>query len=431
MREILKRVPFAEDLIRRNPLYYARFRRLLDDAVPMAEAERKALQGKLLARSISWAAGLRGYEASAGSSKLAEFPILTKDQLQGRTADFSYQGLTGVRASTGGSSGRPLRLLRSPRSVVIEQATIDWIAAKAGVDLVRCRVAVLRGDVVKDPNDQTAPFWRYSGPRRLVLSSNHLNPANYAQFAAELAAFRPDVLLAYPSSLELLTNLTDDRGPPLKFPLVITSSEMLRPGLRQRARSVFGAELLDHYGMAERVSAAYSLEDGVYWLIFPYGATELIGDCEGKDGKARIVGSALWNRAQPLIRYDTGDIALLPAGNPNLERITLGLDPFLGIEGRASDVLQLADGARVYALGQVTRGVRGVATVQFLQQAHDFVQIIVVPSTQYTRETLDAISYNFYQKAPNSVRIQFEVRDAPYRLPNGKAPVFVSNLIRM
>jgi len=430
MREILKRVPFAEDLIRRNPLFYARFRRLLDDVLTMSEVERKALQSELLARSIAWATSLPGYQASAGAKALAEFPILTKDQLQGRTDDFLSQGLTAVRASTGGSSGRPLSLLRSPRSVVIEQATIDWLAAKAGVDLVRCRVAVLRGDVIKDPNDQTRPFWRYAGPRRLVLSSNHLNPANYPQFAAELAAFRADVLLAYPSSLELLTNLADDRGPRLDFALVITSSEMLRPGLRQRTRSVFGAELLDHYGMAERVSAAYSLQDGVYWFIFPYGATELIRD-ESEEGKGRIVASAFWNRAQPLIRYDTGDIALLPAGNPNLERVSLGLDPFLGIEGRASDVLQLADGARVYALGQVTRGVPGVATVQFLQHAHDFVEIIVVPSSQYTRQTLDAIRQRFYQKAPNSVRIQFDVRDAPFRLPNGKAPVFVSNLARL
>jgi len=32
-----------------------------------------------------------------------------------------------------------LRLLRSARSIVVEQATIDWLAAKAGVALDRCR----------------------------------------------------------------------------------------------------------------------------------------------------------------------------------------------------------------------------------------------------------------------------------------------------
>src|SRR5581483_10710022 len=110
--------------------------------------------------------------------------------------------------------------------------TLDWLAAKAGVDLARCRVAVLRGDLLKDPNDQNAPFWYQAGRRRLVLSSIHLNPANYLHFARELQAFRPDVLLAYPSSLELLTQLAEEHRSRLRIPLVITSSETLRPGLR-------------------------------------------------------------------------------------------------------------------------------------------------------------------------------------------------------
>jgi len=431
MRELLKRVPFAEDLIRRNPAYYARFRRLLDDADGMSESDRRALQQVLVGRSLSWATRLPGYRDCSTARSIDAFPILTKELLQAHTPDFCGNRLAGIPASTGGSSGRPLRLLRSPRSVVVEQATIDWMAAKADVDLVRCRIAVLRGDNIKDPNDAEPPFWRAAGSRKLVLSSNHLNPANYKEFNAALEAFRPDVLHAYPSSLELLTSLAEKFGTKLRFPLAITSSETLRPGLRQRTRAVFGAELLDHYGMAERVSAAYSLEDGVYAFVFPYAATELIAD--NGDNKWRVIGSALWNAAQPLIRYDTGDIALLPpeTDQAQRERIALGVEPFPRIEGRASDVLELANGSRVYALDQVARGIDGASSVQFLQQASDLVQIIIVPGHRYGEETIHAISHNFYQKAPKTVRIQFDVRDAPYRLPNGKAPVFVSSMARV
>jgi phenylacetate-CoA ligase len=429
MREFLKRAPLVEDVIRRNPIYYARFRRLLDGAEAMSESERKDLQQVLLARSLSWAARLPGYRDNPPGGSVADFPILTKEVLQARTPEFLSHRL-GIPASTGGSSGRPLRLRRSPRSVVVEQATIDWMAAKADVDLVRCRIAVLRGDNIKDPNDSNPPFWRRPGARRLVLSSNHLNPANYKHFAAALEEFRPDVLHAYPSSLELLTNLAEQYGTKLRFPLAITSSETLRPGMRQKTRAVFGAALLDHYGMAERVSAAYSLEDGIYAFVFPYAATELIADDENK---CRVVGSALWNTAQPLIRYDTGDIALMPPATDPAKRarIALGIDPFLRIEGRASDVLELANGSRVYALDQVARGIDGASSVQFLQRTADLVQIIVVPGQRYGAETIEAISRNFYLKAPKSVRIQFDVRDAPYRLANGKAPVFVSSAARV
>jgi phenylacetate-CoA ligase len=204
----------------------------------------------------------------------------------------------------------------------------------------------------------------------------------------------------------------------------------LRPSLRARVRDVFGAALLDHYGMAERVSAAYSLEDGIYWFIFPYAATELFAESEST---SRVIGSSLWNTVQPLLRYDTGDIALMPPGTDprRRERIALGLESFPRIEGRASDVLELASGSRVYALDQVARGIDGASSVQFLQQESDLVQIIVVPSHHYGADTIDAITRNFYLKAPKSVRIQFDLRDAPYRLPNGKAPVFVSGMARV
>jgi phenylacetate-CoA ligase len=429
MREFFKRMPIVEDLIRRNPFYYARFRRLLIDTADSDLAERRELRARLLARSIAWAAAVPGYGAG-DRLQLADFPILTKETLQTRAAEFRAGSLrAGVSATTGGSSGQPLQLLRSPASVTAEQATLDWLAAKAGVDLAHCRIAVLRGDHIKDPDDQNAPFWRYFGKRRLVLSSSHLSPAHFPAFEAELAAFRPDVMLAYPSSLELLTSLAEEHGSKLHWKLAISSSETMRPGLRSRARTAFGCMLLDHYGMAERVSLAYSLEDGVYWFVQPYSATELIAD---EAGDCRIIGSSFWNRAQPLIRYGTGDIALLPkdAESGLLEKITLGLEPFRGIGGRASEVLELANGARVYALAQVTRGVAGAATVQLLQQAPDLVQIVVVPNLRYSGETLAAIRRNFYQKVPSSVRIEFEVRDAPYRLANGKAPVFVSLLDR-
>jgi phenylacetate-CoA ligase len=430
MFEFLKRAPFVEDLIRRNPIFYAQFRQLLDEAESLSETDRKALRRRLLARSVSHAIRLPGYRDSAGAISIDALPILTKEMLQARMPDYRSHQWPGIPASTGGSTGRPLRLLRSARSIVVEQATIDWLAAKAGVELERCRVAVLRGNNIKDPNDQQPPFWRRDGSRRLVLSSNHLGPAHYKAFAAALEDFRPDVLLAYPSSLQLLTSLAEEYGTQLRFPLAITSSETLRPGLREQVRTVFGAALLDHYGMAERVSAAYSLEDGVYTFVFPYAATELKPEGENT---CRVIGSALWNSVQPLLRYDTGDIALMPpATDPRRrERIALGLEPFPRIEGRASDVLELASGSRVYALDQVARGVDGASSVQFLQQESDLVQIIVVPSHHYGAETIDAITRNFYLKAPKSVRIQFDLRDAPYRLPNGKAPVFVSGMARV
>jgi phenylacetate-CoA ligase len=428
MSAFVKSIPLADRLIRRNPLFYGGFRRLLQQAERATLQERRAMAERLLARSRGWVGNLPGYGRFDLARPMAEQPVLLKEALQNRADDFqSRSWLPAAHAATGGTTGVPLQLVRSLKSLTMEQAMIDHLAAKAGIELLQAKVAVLRGDGIKDPNDQEPPFWRQVSPQRVIFSSNHLNAAHYPAFERELQRFRPDVLLAYPSSLELLTDLAEEHDSPVRFKLVLTSSEMLRAGQRNRVRRCFGAALYDYYGMAERVSAAYSLEDGQYRFVFPYGFTELV---ETSPGRYRIIGTGLWNKRQPFWRYDTDDIAVLPEGASaeQLERVALGIDTFSRIEGRYSDYFLLPDGSRIWTLDQVPHGVSGAATVQLLQESLDTAVLIVVPNSKFTDHTLEVLRHNFYLKAPRSIKLRLEVRDSPYRLANGKAPTFISNL---
>jgi phenylacetate-CoA ligase len=199
--------------------------------------------------------------------------------------------------------------------------------------------------------------------------------------------------------------------------------------LRARVKRVFGAPLLDYYGQTERSCAAYSFEEGCYRFIFPYAYPELI---PGADGKCNIVGTPFWNRAQPLVRYDIGDIAVLPEAaaesESERERISLGLSTFNGIEGRRSDCLKLADGSRVFGLDRVPSGVDGAASVQIVQLAPAAVLMVVVPNARYSEETLAILRRKFYLKVPHNVDLRIDVRESPYRLASGKAPVFISQV---
>jgi phenylacetate-CoA ligase len=199
--------------------------------------------------------------------------------------------------------------------------------------------------------------------------------------------------------------------------------------LRARVKRVFGAPLLDYYGQTERSCAAYSFDEGCYRFIFPYAYPELI---PGADGKCGIVGTPFWNRAQPLVRYDIGDIAVLPEAaaesESERERISLGLSTFDGIEGRRSDCLKLADGSRVFGLDRVPSGVDGAASVQIVQLAPAAVLMVVVPNARYTEETLEILRRKFYLKVPHNVDLRIDVRESPYRLASGKATVFISQV---
>src|SRR5581483_196040 len=163
-------------------------------------------------------------------------------------------------------------------------------------------------------------------------------------------------------------------------------------------------------------------------FIYAYAYPELIAVPEGKFS---LVGTPFWNRAQPLLRYDIGDIAVLPeaATDPaERERISLGMSPFLGIEGRRSDCLRLSDGSRVFGLDRIPSGVDGAASVQIVQMALGSVMMVVVPNARYSEETLSVLRRKFYLKVPHTVDLRIDLRDSPYRLPSGKAPVFVSQV---
>ncbi|HVM84019.1 MAG TPA: hypothetical protein VMW18_09035 [Candidatus Binatia bacterium] len=425
----LKQLPTAERLIKRNPFFYYEFRRALTEMEGAGLDARRAMADRLRARVMRWASSLPGYGSYDFSRPFGELPLLSKARLQAEAGRFQRQTVVPqVEVATSGTTGQPLRLKRSIQSLAVEQAMFDWMVAKAGVDFGNSRMAVLRGDEVKDPNDPSPPYWIDVGRRKVVFSSAHLNSRSYPHYERKLQEFKPDILMAYPSSLDLLTHLAEPRDAAIRFKLALTSSETLGAGLRARVAEVFGAKLMDYYGQTERSCAAFSYEDGVYRFVFPYAYPELIA---GPDGKCGIVGTPFWNRAQPLVRYDIGDIAVLPENATSeaaRERISLGIDPFLGIEGRRSDCLRLSDGSRVFGLDRIPSGVDGAASVQIVQVALASVLMVVVPNSRYTEETLAVLRRKFYLKVPHTVDLQIDLRDSPFRLPSGKAPVFISQV---
>lgn len=421
----LKRIPTAERLIKRNPLFYREFRDLLDRMERADLDTRRAIVERLRRRVLRWARAMPGYGGYDFSRPFEELPLLSKSRLQNEAARFQRRTMIPqLEVATSGTTGQPLRLKRSIQSMAIEQAMFDWMTAKIGVDFAGCRIAILRGDEVKDPNDTAPPYWIEMGDRKIIFSSMHLNSRTYPEYEKKLQAFKPDILSAYPSSLDLLTHLAGPRNSATTFKLAITSSETLGNGLRERVRATFGAPLLDYYGQTERSCAAYSYEEGVYHFIPAYALPELLPDSEGR---LSIVGTPFWNRAQPLLRYDIGDLAVVPEGG-NIEHIALGLDPFLGIEGRRSDCLKLADGTRVFGLDRIPSGVSGAASVQIVQIGPDAVLMVVVPNAHYSEETLAVLRRKFYLKVPQNVDLRIDLRDSPYRLPSGKAPVFISQI---
>ena len=188
----MKRHVAGPSLIRRNPFFYGNARAVLDEGERQGLAERRAWSDAQLTRTLQVARDAAYGRKVNGGDTLDSWPYLEKESLRDRQADF----ITGIEwlsapASTGGTTGIPLNLVRSLSGVVFEQACQDRLIEQLGAD-PRGRVAILRGDNIKDPSDLKPPHWiKANGGRTLIFSSNVLNHETVRDYARALREFSP------------------------------------------------------------------------------------------------------------------------------------------------------------------------------------------------------------------------------------------------
>jgi len=425
----LKRLPLGERLVRRNPLYYPRVARLFErlDAAPLEQ--RRAWTAARLARVLRAAAATGYGRRVGGGPDPGAWPLLDPATVRDDPPAFMRGGWWSVPSSTGGTTGIPLPLARSHESVAAEQAALDHLLRGQGVDPVRARVAVLRGDDIKPPDDLSPPFWTGAlGGRRLIFSSNHLQRATLPRYLEALTEYAADYWWVYPSTLESLCRLAAGLAAPPRVPLIVSSSEVLSAWCRAAAAATFGARVVDYYGQAERVAFAASAEPERYRFQPGYANVELLPAGEDADGaRYEIVGTGLWNTAMPLVRYRTGDLirvagALSPAGR---EALALGLGEFPGILGRDAEVLVGLDGATLTGMDHVQRGVEHVVRIQLVHERADRVEIRVIPAPGYGDADRAQLIANARRKIPAAIGVSVREVDALERTALGKTPFIV------
>ena len=416
----LKKVSLLQQIVQRAPPFYPAARALLSQFDAASHSQQTVLADRLGANLVNAA---RRAPAFASLTALDDAPFLTKAELRAAPKRWRAPTLLPTSlAKTSGTSGAALEVARSTSQVMFEQAVIDWTAAKAGFDLARAKIAVLRADTIKLPGDRSPPYWDISADRRIVsLSAHHLDQTTFPAYADLIEAFAPDVLYAYPSSAAYLADLSVRAKRPLHFGLVLTSSEELPVAARAKLARVFSAKTADYYGQAERVAFAWSIEPGAYYFQPAYGRTELI---KGDDGAIEIVGSAYHNRAQFLLRYRTGDHIITQPG-ADLAAVACGAAPFERVSGRASDIVYGPAGEVFIGLNHIPRPFDQIEALQIVQTGPGAVSILVHSQQDRSDALRDAIIAVARQKIGPVVALDVDFVEALRKTAAGKTPYVI------
>ena len=228
----LKRHVIGESLVRRNPFYYDRSRPVAGSAGRTGPRAAPCLDPRSAGTHL--VAGARA-PTTAASSRVAtnveSWPLLEKELLRNRLHSFTTgREWFAAPAVTGGTTGVPLKLVRSLDGVVFEQACVDGVVRELGLHPRNVRTAVLRGDNLQDPRTLISPDGvSANGGRVRIFCARAVSARNIERLADSLEKFSPELLCAYPSALETMCRMLQERGRVFRVPAVLTSSEVLEP----------------------------------------------------------------------------------------------------------------------------------------------------------------------------------------------------------
>ena len=359
---------------------------------------------------------------------LPRLPVLRRADLQGAgPAPFAalvpLDHLPTRESRTSGSTGQPVVIRRTRVNALLnEAATLRdhawWKRPANGGRITMIRPQFARVAEVPAVRGSTTNV-----AQQIPITTDITEQARL------IAAFRPEVLLAYPSNLAALIDLWEAaaEGPPGLRHLK-SIGETVSDALRVRARAVLDLPVEDNYSSEEMGCIAVQCPaSGRYHTMAEMHHVEVLRD----DGSAcaagetgRLVITDLHNLATPMIRYAIGDWA--EAGGP----CACGrhLPTLARILGRERNLVRLPDGRRHWPLVGFQRFPEAapVRQYQVVQRSLSEVDLRVstdAPLTAGQRERLAAIVRDALGH-PFEVRVE-EHRDPLPVGPGGKFEEFV------
>ena len=283
---------------------------------------------------------------------LQNFPLLTREKFQ-RFADFSAVWLANSNlgqygsSSTSGSTGKPVRVIKHGPSYNINffaTALLDAIWQKR--DLTAPFAVIRAQGSSGTPFKVNEPFNYISkvGPTQ-TLYSKDLDPKMMLQIIAQsqLGNLMGNAYLLRQIAEEQRANPIDG----LRVLELMNWAEKLHPDTRQFIKETFNAKVTDRYSSEELGTLALQCPDGEHMHALQFSNYIEILDDEGNPCPIGTVGkvfvTSLNNYAQPMIRYELGDMASWQEGCSS--GITL---PVLSPEiYRIRETVKLSDGRRI------------------------------------------------------------------------------------
>ena len=237
------------------------------------------------------------------AKELRRIPLLTKklilSNFEALQADDVLDFYVG---ETGGSTGKPLRVLLDRSSIYKEKAFIYHFWSHYGYDYETSRIATFRGVDFGGRISKINPLYN-----EVILNPFALSEINITEYVQKIERFGAEFIHGYPSAISNFCRLLNKRRIELnKIKAVFLISESCSEAQKAIIERTLACPAVAFYGHTERAVFAEQCGTDILYKFNPlYGYTEFVEREEGN-----IVCTGFLNSKFPLIRYALDDKAI-------------------------------------------------------------------------------------------------------------------------
>lgn len=352
-----------------------------------AKEKREEYLAELIEHSISTTPFYEGL----GVEDFGDFPVINKNIVRENFEDFkskTYLNKKKEEVVTSGSTGTPFRLLHNMNKRHRHRADNLYFAQKGGYELGD-KVYLLRAAHDTDAKAMVEFRKKNIIPHGVM---NYTDSEMEKLFDKIKDDKRQKCIVCFASMAKIIGNYLDNNDvEPLKTKIksVITDGDSLSNEDKDKLGRFFQIPVFARYGNMECGILGQQDEYSEYgyslnWASYHYEVLSLNEDIPAEEGElGRIVVTDLFNYSMPLIRYDTGDMAVLS----NI-RQTNQAPHFSRIEGRTVDLIYNSKGELLspYMVATKMLPYLELKQFQFAQTGPKTYEFRLNPWSLFTRE---------------------------------------------
>ncbi len=368
--------------------------------------------------------------------KWEDIPIMMKRDLQIHLVKRLSKGYTlkdCYTSKTSGSSGQPLIFAKDKYCHALTWAEIIDRFGWFSINFNSSYQARFYGIPLDFKNYQKERLKDYLS-HRFRFPIFDLSESKLEEFLNEFKKKKFYFINGHTSSIVLFAKYLKKKNvqltsvcPTLKY--CVVTSEMLYDQDKKLLESIFGIPIINEYGASELDLIAFTNNEDELIVNSETLFVEIMDENNKvlPNGEAgRIIVTSLFNKAQPIIRYDIGDLGVLDPKStfkkPILQKLI----------GRANDFAQLPSGKTVpgHTFYYITKSIvedDGNVKEFIIEQTNlDAFKIIYVSEKELNPDEITKVKIALVNYVEDNLKLTFERVDMLQRKRSGKLKQFTS-----